>query len=463
MRLMFWNCRGLARPVASNSLRAMEQKYSPDIIFLSETKISSTTTLLAPFGFVNLVEWPANRRKGGVVLAWKNGVEIEVSRCSEHIISAIVSSDPPNTPWLLSGVYAPTERSQSVAFWESLEASVENYNGPWFCAVDFNSILSPDDKQGGRDFASSSVGALRLFMDHMGLIDLGSLGLQYTWTNCRQGMANIREKLDRGIANADWRGLFPRASVTNLPITSSDHSPLIIDSDGGSRALATPFRFEEFWVKEADCLKIVQDAWNTNCYGSLALRLCKKIRHLKVALRFWNRNRIGNLHSNIQRIQRELEFIQDQSATAQNGVLEANLRQALIEEQRKEELLWKSKSRVTWLTSSDLNTKFFHISTIVRRRRNAIEFLKTPTGSWLNSRPEIGKLFTDSFSKLFTSTRPVLPSDLEGLISPEITDEENLFLCQIPSEREIWDAVRQIGSRKAPGPDGLTALFYKQF
>lgn len=30
-------------------------------------------------------------------------------------------------------------------------------------------------------------------------------------------------------------------------------------------------------------------------------------------------------------------------------------------------------------------------------------------------------------------------------------------------EGEVWDVVRQIDSQKAPGPDGLTALFYKQY
>lgn len=78
------------------------------------------------------------------------------------------------------------------------------------------------------------MGDLRSIMDHLGLIDLGSMGLPYTWTNCRHGRANIREKLDRGIVNADWRSLFPRASVKNLPITSSDHAPLLIDTEGRS-------------------------------------------------------------------------------------------------------------------------------------------------------------------------------------------------------------------------------------
>jgi hypothetical protein len=34
-----------------------------------------------------------------------------------------------------------------------------------------------------------------------------------------------------------------------------------------------------------------------------------------------------------------------------------------------EESLWKTKSRELWLTATDLNTIFFHTSTLIRRRR----------------------------------------------------------------------------------------------
>jgi hypothetical protein len=42
----------------------------------------------------------------------------------------------------------------------------------------------------------------------------------------------------------------------------------------------------------------------------------------------------------------------------------------------KEESLWKSKSRETWLTCRNLNSKYFHTSTLIRRRANAVNFLK---------------------------------------------------------------------------------------
>lgn len=40
-----------------------------------------------------------------------------------------------------------------------------------------------------------------------------------------------------------------------------------------------------------------------------------------------------------------------------------------------EELLWLRKSHNEWLRSGDGNTRFFHTSILVRRRRNKIDIL----------------------------------------------------------------------------------------
>lgn len=42
-------------------------------------------------------------------------------------------------------------------------------------------------------------------------------------------------------------------------------------------------------------------------------------------------------------------------------------------------------------------------------------------------------------------------------------DADNDFLCRVPDEAEIFTAVRSVGASKAPGPDGITALFYHTY
>jgi hypothetical protein len=49
------------------------------------------------------------------------------------------------------------------------------------------------------------------------------------------------------------------------------------------------------------------------------------------------------------------------------------------------------------------------------------------------------------------------------MFSHVISDEDNLSLCSIPTELEVFQALASLGSSKAPGPDGFTALFYKKY
>ena len=125
----------------------------------------------------------------------------------------------------------------------------------------------------------------------------------------------------------------------------------------------------------------------------------------------------------------------------------------------KEETLWRSKSKESWLTYKDLNTKYFHLSTLIRKRSNAVNFLKLDSGVWVSSRANIGDNFTAHFSNIFTSSNPPIEPELLNLFPPIITEEDNALLSSILADEEILDALASLGSTKAPRPDGFTALF----
>lgn len=129
----------------------------------------------------------------------------------------------------------------------------------------------------------------------------------------------------------------------------------------------------------------------------------------------------------------------------------------------KEEILWRNKSRETWLACKDLNTRFFHTSTLIRRRSNVVDFLKIDSGAWFSERSAIGGTLVNHFSNIFSSSSPYIDEEMLNLFAPSISDEENDLLCSIPSEIEVVQALSSLGSTKAPGPDGFTALFFKKY
>jgi hypothetical protein len=62
-----------------------------------------------------------------------------------------------------------------------------SFGGPWLLLGDFNSILSPFEKSGGRNFGSSSHNDFVDFVHSNALVDLGFVGNKFTWSNHREG------------------------------------------------------------------------------------------------------------------------------------------------------------------------------------------------------------------------------------------------------------------------------------
>jgi hypothetical protein len=110
---------------------------------------------------------------------------------------------PPHSPWILSCVYGPLDKRDRQAFWDSFTSIGDNFDPSWLCIGDFNAVLFQANKLGGRLVAHFANASFKNFIDHFGMVDLGFAGNPYTWCNHRQGVATIKERLDRGLATSN--------------------------------------------------------------------------------------------------------------------------------------------------------------------------------------------------------------------------------------------------------------------
>lgn len=58
-----------------------------------------------------------------------------------------------------------------------------------------------------------------------------------------------------------------------------------------------------------------------------------------------------------------------------------------------------------WLQEGDWNTKFFHLFTLIRRRRNKIERLKGDNGEWIEGAVGLKELAVNYFLGLFVQAQ----------------------------------------------------------
>ena len=122
-------------------------------------------------------------------------------------------------------------------------------------------MISNDEKLGGLLVNRTRISTFRNCIDNCGLMDLGFHGLRFMWTNkspCWQ--TTIKERLDRGLGNAEWATLFPSAEIHHLPKVKSDHCPILLSTNLKERKPPKPFRFEQMWLTDPSFPTLVDES-----------------------------------------------------------------------------------------------------------------------------------------------------------------------------------------------------------
>ncbi|XP_031391078.1 uncharacterized protein LOC116203481 [Punica granatum] len=424
MSLLAWNCQGIRGELTVRALRLLVQKHRPSIIFLSETKSNSRhcNKIAQRCNLVGIFTIDSSNATGGLCLLWNSELQVTIHKSSPFYIHATIEHPVLPASWILTTVYGPPYSHAKPVFWAELTDIANTIDKPWLIVGDFNEICYASDKIGGRNFTSSFRSFLDTFLSQSGCIDLGFTGNPFTWRNKRMGLAFIRQRLDRALANDDWRTTFPRAGVFHLPQIRSNHNPILLKLWTESANKPKPFRFEEAWTRDHSSTTIVKNAWNKFVPGSKAFQLSSKIKIVKTGLRKWNKDVFGFCDTNIEGIMKKIEEIQTNQTTLETKEEEENLMAELEENLLRKDLIWRQKSRELWLKHGDRNSKFFHLSTVIRRRSNHIATIKGDNGEWCQYQDEIGNYFLKNFQDLFTTSQPTIPDDMEGLINQTITE-----------------------------------------
>ena len=142
-------------------------------------------------------------------------------------------------------------------------------------------------------------------------------------------------------------------------------------------------------------------AWQLQVGGSQGFKLAREQTNTKNEMKKWNKEHFGNLRERIKELEKKIEEVQGAEATQENLELEAALSLELDDRLAKESLKWHQKSREIWLKEGDRNSRFFHLTTLIRRRRNFISDIKQEDGSWISGREAIQEYFNTNYQSLY--------------------------------------------------------------
>ncbi|XVF09026.1 hypothetical protein REPUB_Repub07fG0055100 [Reevesia pubescens] len=255
--------------------------------------------------------------------------------------------------------------------------------------------------------------------------DPGCSGSKFKWIRKIHGRVVLQERLDRILWNIEAMRFFPEAKVYNLPRMCSDHNPILFCSEIGqppSRE-ARPFRFEAAWLLHSDFSNVFKEGWS-----SRSLCIADSVKAVTTRVKKWKDEVFGNIFHKKRKLLRRIEGIQSSGFygfSVRLHQLEDELLQEYQQILDQEELLWLQKSRLDWIYNGERNTKFFHLTTLIRRNRNRIGRLKIE-GTWCND----SDVLKAHKSRVFVSPNvdTVIARNLSHLSGIPLTNDLGLYL-----------------------------------
>jgi hypothetical protein len=205
--------------------------------------------------------------------------------------------------WRLTGFYGEPHSDKEELSWRALRVLKVARRRPWLYLGDFSEILMSHEKEGGLPRSQACMNKFREVLEDCLLDDLGYSGDTFTWrNNSHDSSQYIRERLDRAVADVEWRTRFPSVRVRNGQPQHSNYQPVIVTTEDEvamrQKEGGRPFRFEAGWVKEEDCEVIVRNAWNLSMDVQSG-KVTGAIKDVVADLWDWSRIILGDLEKRI--------------------------------------------------------------------------------------------------------------------------------------------------------------------
>lgn len=125
-----------------------------------------------------------------------------------------------------------------------------------------------------------------------------------------------------------------------------------------------------------------------------------------------------------------------------------------------EEEYWVQKAREQWIRASDLNTKFFHTTTVIKQRMRRIEQLKDSNGTWCDDLIKLEEWTMEFYQKLYMEEL-CQPCSRDNRDFPELNHSNRCWLNGRVLDDEILIALFHMGLDIVARLDGFIPKFFQ--
>ncbi|CAA0831454.1 Unknown protein, partial [Striga hermonthica] len=267
-------------------------------------------------------------------------------------------------------------------------------------------------------------------------------------------------ELDRWIRNEVWSVMCPDNMVFHLPRLHSDHTPLLVRACRAPRPTGLkPFHFLASRLTHESFDSLVEHVWSSR--GSYDAKVGDFISKASE----WNSNVFGNIFQRKRRLLARIGGIPRTRDFGRNPFLrslEQRLKVELDEVLFQEELLLLQKSQRDWVLFGDRNSSYYHQLLKHRRRKNKIVVLQDEMGVMIEKHAALQSMAVEFSKNIYFVPQFGQPVVCISGSFPPLEVSHSRLIARDISESKVLGALKKMAPLKAPGVDGLHALFFQQ-
>ncbi|XP_040989044.1 uncharacterized protein LOC121236674 [Juglans microcarpa x Juglans regia] len=192
------------------------------------------------------------------------------------------------------------------------------------------------------------------------------------------------------------------------------------------------------------------------------VRLVRKLKSLKGALRVWNWKVFGWTGIQIKQLEEMVHALEEQLQVGVSEDVKLDLLTSKVELatwNSREESCLAQQAKQTWLNSGEANLKFFKF--MASKSHKVVGQMKISENSWLKTSKEVPLGAVAYFQNLLAFNHQSPLPDLSSLIDRVIQEDDNVTLLELPSIQEVKHDMFSILTDSSSSPDGFGSGFYK--
>ncbi|XP_074266756.1 uncharacterized protein LOC141590039 [Silene latifolia] len=177
-------------------------------------------------------------------------------------------------------IYAFNDVTERKELWAKLIAFNSKFKGPWVICGDFNTVLVPSERLGGKS-TFEEMDDFQQCVNECGVTDCSAIGSFFTWTNKQEPASRVFSRLDRLLVNDEWLKDNPLAYAHFYYEGVFDHTPCVVQVQNDLEKPRRAFKYYNMWSQALDFKDCVHQVWNQTIPGTPMFQVVKKLKALK--------------------------------------------------------------------------------------------------------------------------------------------------------------------------------------